>query len=122
MLIFETIHVAGTAILFFLALPGLDALRAVMLTNAIAVLPSAIKFFDTFLSSSDDIPEIQNIIEIAEVKDGKGILALLYKIVNFLGNSIMIFAFLALLLTKSIFYILYTGGQKESSIDYIIGL
>ena len=40
---FETIHVSGTAILFFIAFPGLDSLRAVMCTNAIALLPALFK-------------------------------------------------------------------------------
>ena len=41
--IFETIHVVGIAILFFLALPGMDSIRAIMATNAVAILPGILK-------------------------------------------------------------------------------
>ena len=45
MFVFETLHVVGTAILFFLALPGMDSIRAIMATNAFALIPGILKFF-----------------------------------------------------------------------------
>merc|ERR1719495_1371356 len=42
---FETIHVTGTFILFMVALPGLDSLRAIMATNAVALVPAFLKIF-----------------------------------------------------------------------------
>ena len=46
-LVFETVHVTGAAILFFVAFPGLDSLRAVMCTNAVALIPSIFKLVNT---------------------------------------------------------------------------
>ena len=42
---FETFHVVGVTILFFLALPGMDSIRAIMSTNALALFPGMLKIF-----------------------------------------------------------------------------
>ena len=42
---FETLHVIGTGILFFLAFPGMDSVRALMATNAVAIFPGLLKIF-----------------------------------------------------------------------------
>ena len=50
--IFETLHVLGTAILYFLAFPGMNSLRAIMATNAVAIVPGVLKILmkkDIFL-------------------------------------------------------------------------
>ena len=44
-LMFETLHVIGTGILFFLAFPGMDSVRALMATNAVAIFPVLLKMF-----------------------------------------------------------------------------
>ena len=41
--IFETLHVLGTAILFLLAFPGMNSIRALMATNAVAIVPGVLK-------------------------------------------------------------------------------
>ena len=40
MFIFETLHVSGTAILFLVALPQLNSMRAILATHLIAFIPS----------------------------------------------------------------------------------
>ena len=42
---FETLHVIGSGILFFLAFPGMDSIRALMATNAVAIFPGMLKIF-----------------------------------------------------------------------------
>ena len=42
-LVTETLHVVGTAILFLIALPQLDAARGIMATNAVALVPGILK-------------------------------------------------------------------------------
>ena len=42
---FETLHVIGTGILFFLAFPGMDSIRVLMATNAVAIFPGLLKIF-----------------------------------------------------------------------------
>lgn len=44
-LCFETLHVIGVAILYFLAFPGMDSIRAIMATNAVALFPGMLKIF-----------------------------------------------------------------------------
>ena len=39
----ETLHVLGTAILFLIALPQMDSVRAIMATNAVALIPGVSK-------------------------------------------------------------------------------
>ena len=36
---FETIHTTGVALLFYTVLPELDTVRAMMLTNAVLLMP-----------------------------------------------------------------------------------
>ena len=44
-ILFETLHVIGLAILYFLAFPGMDSIRAIMATNAVAIFPGMLKLF-----------------------------------------------------------------------------
>ena len=44
-LCFETVHVVGVAVLYFLAFPGMDSIRAIMATNAVALFPGMLKLF-----------------------------------------------------------------------------
>ena len=44
-LLFETLHTIGTGILFFLAFPGMDSVRALMATNAVCLFPGMLKLF-----------------------------------------------------------------------------
>ena len=44
-LLFEGLHTLGTGILFFLAFPGMDSIRALMATNAVCLFPGMLKLF-----------------------------------------------------------------------------
>ena len=60
--VFETIHVTGTFILFMVALPGLDSLRAIMATNAVALVPAFLKIFYDMKPKINPIPLVLNIV------------------------------------------------------------
>ena len=42
----ESLHVLGLALLFFVALPNVDSIRALMMTNAMALFPSILLMFN----------------------------------------------------------------------------
>ena len=46
--LFETLHTAGVAILFYVALPVLDSPRAMMVTNAVLIMPGFLAMFRPF--------------------------------------------------------------------------
>ena len=45
--VMESLHVLGTAILFFIALPGVDTVKGLILTNCLAILPGLLRMFMT---------------------------------------------------------------------------
>ena len=45
-LFFETLHVVGTSLLFLVALPELDSFRAIMVTQAVALIPCILKLIN----------------------------------------------------------------------------
>ena len=48
MFVFETLHVSGTAILFLVALPQLNSMRAILATHLIAFIPSILMMLSDF--------------------------------------------------------------------------
>ena len=57
-LILETFHVIGTAILFLLAFPRLDSMTAILASSAVELFPSVLKPLNFFFGSMDSTIEL----------------------------------------------------------------
>ena len=57
-LILETLHVIGTAILFILAFPRLDSMTAILASSAVELFPSVLKPLNFFFGSMDSTIEL----------------------------------------------------------------